>query len=288
MPERHFGPIEGVVVGDSFADRKELAAAGIHRPLQRGISGSGNEGADSIVVSGGYEDDEDYGDTIIYTGHGGQEQGKQVRDQEFTVGNLALDRSRIEGLPVRVVRGAGGDPTYSPKSGYRYDGLYYVSDAWREEGRSGFLVYRFRLERDDPNAPPWAPLPPTQLPGPPKRRETTVQRIVRSTEKVRRVKELHDYHCQVCGICLETPAGPYAEGAHIRPLGEPHTGPDTESNILCLCPNHHVLFDQGAFAVSEALDLIGAEGRLTTTRGHQPEASFLTYHRDHIYKPGDD
>jgi hypothetical protein len=53
------------------------------------------EGADSIVLSGGYEDDEDHGDEIVYTGHGGKDQktGKQVRDQKLTIGNLALARS---------------------------------------------------------------------------------------------------------------------------------------------------------------------------------------------------
>ncbi len=37
-----------------------------------GISGSESEGADSIVLSGGYEDDEDLGDEIVYAGHGGR------------------------------------------------------------------------------------------------------------------------------------------------------------------------------------------------------------------------
>jgi hypothetical protein len=36
-------------------------------------------GAESIVVSGGYEDDEDHGDTIIYTGHGGNDPQTGVR-----------------------------------------------------------------------------------------------------------------------------------------------------------------------------------------------------------------
>lgn len=59
---RVFGPIPGISEGHIFPTRKELSEAGVHRPLQAGISGSGTEGADSIVMSGGYEDDEDYGD----------------------------------------------------------------------------------------------------------------------------------------------------------------------------------------------------------------------------------
>jgi len=60
MAERIFGAIAGIPVSTPFRDRRALSAAGVHRPLQAGISGSGHEGADSIVVSGGYEDDEDY------------------------------------------------------------------------------------------------------------------------------------------------------------------------------------------------------------------------------------
>ena len=71
MTDRVFGPIEGHEVGATFSNPNALAAAGIHRPLQAGISGSATEGANSIVLSGGYEDDEDYGDLIVYTGHGG-------------------------------------------------------------------------------------------------------------------------------------------------------------------------------------------------------------------------
>ena len=56
MPDRHFGSITGVEVGALFENRVELAEAGVHKPRQAGISGSGSEGADSIVVSGGYED----------------------------------------------------------------------------------------------------------------------------------------------------------------------------------------------------------------------------------------
>lgn len=79
-------------------------------------------------MSGGYEDDEDYGDTILYTGHGGNDPqtGRQTADQTLTRQNLALAVSADRGLPVRVLRGADGDPKHSPSSGYRYDGLYYV------------------------------------------------------------------------------------------------------------------------------------------------------------------
>ncbi len=126
MPERVFGNIDKTPIGKFFATRSELATARVHRPTQAGISGTGKEGADSIVVSGGYEDDRDEGDLIIYTGQGGRDpnSGKQVTDQTLTRGNLALAVSQLHGLPIRVIRGAGHRSPYSPKSGYRYDGLF--------------------------------------------------------------------------------------------------------------------------------------------------------------------
>jgi putative restriction endonuclease len=147
--KRHFGHIPGVSVGTIFKDRRALAAAGVHRPLQAGISGSEKEGADSIVLSGGYEDDKDSGDVIIYTGHGGNDpgSGKQVGDQELTRGNRALAKTYQEGLPVRVIRGAGLRSPLSPENGYRYDGLYIVESYRQERGQSGYNVWRFRLAR---------------------------------------------------------------------------------------------------------------------------------------------
>ena len=97
MADRVFGEIEGIPVGTSFATRKEAAASGIHKPLQAGISGSKDEGSDSIVISGGYEDDFDSGDEIIYTGEGGQDdKGRHIANQELVRGNLALAKSEID------------------------------------------------------------------------------------------------------------------------------------------------------------------------------------------------
>lgn len=67
---RLFGEIEGYPEGTLFDSREALNKAGVHRPTMGGISGTAEAGADSIVLSGGYEDDVDYGDEIVYTGHG--------------------------------------------------------------------------------------------------------------------------------------------------------------------------------------------------------------------------
>lgn len=68
-----FGDLPNIQEGDVFANRKALTAAGIHKVLMGGIDGNPRQGAASIVLNGGYVDDFDLGDEIIYTGHGGND-----------------------------------------------------------------------------------------------------------------------------------------------------------------------------------------------------------------------
>ena len=149
MKLQRFGELPGVPEGRMFKTRIELSLAGVHGPRRSGIGGSADEGAVSIVSSGAYEDDEDHGDVIIYTGQGGRstQTGQQVADQQLAGQNQALARSAQRELPVRVIRGADPDNPYSPPEGYRYEGLYRVTCYWQEPGRSGHLVWRFRLDR---------------------------------------------------------------------------------------------------------------------------------------------
>jgi putative restriction endonuclease len=286
MPDRVFGDIPDYPEGSFFESRLELSRAGVHRPTMAGISGTGKEGADSIVLSGGYEDDRDLGDVIVYTGHGGRDPQtrQQVSDQLLMGGNLALAYSCIHGLPVRVIRGAGHMSPYSPPAGYRYDGLYRVEDYWHDTGVSRHMIWRFRLAKLTPTRTPADRVSETREPylsAP--RQETTFVRIVRDTQQARAIKTLYDYCCQICDTRLEGSAGPYAEAAHIWPLGVPHNGPDTLDNLLCLCPNHHVLFDYGGFAIADDLTLLGIEGQLKIKPEHIINIEHIRYHRTHYY-----
>ena len=310
MP-RHFGAIDGVPVGATFSDRVALSRAGVHRPTQPGISGSTDgEGADSIVLSGGYGDDAFDGETILYTGQGGRDAAanRQVRDQPWNAYNAALARSIVTGRPVRVARKVEADG----ERVYRYEGLYRVETHRRAEGQDGYAIWQYVLTRlPVAEARAWgetwpgdaAPTPlvtegddvpgiATDDPaayGPTPRTEVVVQRLVRDTPAARRVKRLHDHRCQLCGTRVDTPAGPYVEAAHVRPLGQPHDGPDVPENLLCLCPNCHVRFDLGAVAVADDGTLLGLPGTLRTVRGHRVDAAHLAYHRDRIFHPpGDD
>lgn len=155
---------------------------------------------------------------------------------------------------------------------------YFPNDTIADRWPQKFATSTFDLS---------APAPSGALPGgneTPGRRTVETQRIVRLTEVGRRVKALHDSTCQVCGVRLETDVGPYAEAAHIRPLGRPHDGPDTPENVLCLCANCHVLFDKGAFAVGDNLTLVGARsGVLRVHEKHNISLVMLAYHHEHVY-----
>jgi putative restriction endonuclease len=281
--EYYFGEIQGADVGTIFRSRRELYDANVHRTLQAGIVGRQHEGAESVVLSGGYVDDEDYGDVIVYTGDGGQDDKRnQVSDQDFEGKNRALVRNHLDDIPVRVIRGGNHRSEYSPDDGYRYDGLFKVERYWRERGKHGFLVCRFRLVRQSGQE---IELPQSILDedsaddAPARRTEATVNRLVRDRRLAQKIKDLYQYRCQVCGERIEVDGGHYAEAAHIKPLGRPHDGPDTLENLLCLCPNHHVAFDNGGLFFSDDLSVNGDDKMLSLSRGHKPSAEFIAYHR---------
>ncbi|XP_037089787.1 E3 ubiquitin-protein ligase UHRF1-like [Pollicipes pollicipes] len=178
VPTNHRGPVPGVEVGMRWQYRIQASEAGVHRPHVAGIAGREKEGAFSIVLSGGYEDDVDNGDEFYYTGSGGRDLSGNKRtagqscDQELTRMNRALAlncNARINdkegataedwrgGKPVRVIRSykLGKHSKYAPDEGLRYDGVYKIVRYWPEKGRSGFLVWRYLMRRDDPDPAPW-------------------------------------------------------------------------------------------------------------------------------------
>ncbi len=283
-----FGHIPGVPVGTRFADRTALRAAGVHRPPQAGICGTAAGGAESVLLAGGYVDDLDLGDMVLYTGAGGRDPSskRQTANQSLNGPNLALATSQRLGVPVRVVRLVGERPDRV----FRYDGLYRVADYFPAVGKDRFRIWRFRLERaaEVVYEAPAAPLLVAEPPGlfdvsvggeAPRRSVSTVSRVIRDTAVTREVKRLHALRCQMCGERVETPTGPYAEAAHVWPLGRPHDGPDVLANVLCLCPTHHAALDLYGVGIADDLSLVGVPGRLRTAKGHDVGAVYLRYRR---------
>ncbi|KAK2461892.1 hypothetical protein APHAL10511_006355 [Amanita phalloides] len=156
-----FGYIPGIEVGTWWESRQGCSADAIHAPWVAGISG-GQEGAYSVALSGGYEDDVDLGYAFTYTGSGGRDlkgtktapknlrTAPQSSDQSFEHPfNKTLLKSVETKKPVRVIRGFKLKSKYAPSEGYRYDGLYSVEKAWMEKGLNskGYLVCKYAFKR---------------------------------------------------------------------------------------------------------------------------------------------
>ncbi|KAM5573716.1 E3 ubiquitin-protein ligase ORTHRUS 2 [Rosa sericea] len=172
IPSDHFGPIpaendpernQGVMVGECWEDRLECRQWGAHFPHVSGIAGQSNHGAQSVVLSGGYLDDEDHGEWFLYTGSGGRDLSGNKRtnkdqsfDQTFEKYNKALQVSCQKGYPVRVVRSHKEKRSaYAPEKGLRYDGVYRIEKCWRKVGVQGFKVCRYLFVRCDNEPAPW-------------------------------------------------------------------------------------------------------------------------------------
>ncbi|MEV0175313.1 YDG/SRA domain-containing protein [Streptomyces sp. NPDC050803] len=317
------GYVEGVGPGTFFDGRREMFDAKLHGDLRRGISRikdpDGAWVADAIVLYGGYEDDADEWHTVLYTGASPdvdkyKEHGvtKLKRSQSWEhQDNAALKLSYERDHLIRVFRGRKGDKRYSPVQGYRYDGLYEITDIRTATSKSPapdgseIKICQFDLQRvpeplqettdlerhtikalkeaEEEREQEW------EAEGAPVVRSSWVQRQVRDSALIRRIKAMYDHECQTCGLRLVGADGrPYSEGAHIKPLGKPHYGPDVESNVLCLCANCHVLLDIGAIAIARDWSIVKRAGlfgvnlrsKLNIDRTHKVHEEYLQYHRN--------
>ncbi|XP_057778520.1 LOW QUALITY PROTEIN: histone-lysine N-methyltransferase, H3 lysine-9 specific SUVH5-like [Salvia miltiorrhiza] len=158
-PDKPFGHIPGIEIGDEFSFRAELTIVGLNRQFTPGIDFvtlNGTQYATSVVNSGRYENKAEENDILIYYGQGG--------NPNVSV-NVASDQSLREeillciimnmGFPVRVIEKRKG-PMESKTLGvndkrdyvYVYDGLYKVNKYWYERGsKSSKWVYKFELQR---------------------------------------------------------------------------------------------------------------------------------------------
>ncbi|WP_019557616.1 YDG/SRA domain-containing protein [Thiomicrorhabdus arctica] len=275
-----FGGIDGVKEGDIFQNKKDLKDRGVHHDMYKGIAGLQDEGAYSVVLAGEYTD-LDNGNEIIYTGEGGKpgKDGFVTEDQMFNSGNKALAKNKNEGLPVRVSRKVDGDH-------FVYAGLYRVDDYWQNITSLGKAFWQYRLIKlEDGSKARGVEEDKGEYDRKVQRIEALVQRQVRDSRLSKQVKKIYGYKCQICGEALETKAGLYAEGAHIKPLGFPHDGSDALNNILCLCPNHHVLFDNGGITIEDDYTINDISGKRQGHRllfkgsEHPIDIENIRYHR---------
>ena len=269
-----YGAIYGIPVGARFRNRRSLYDAKIHRDIRRGICGGpeNKRGAESVVVSGGYEDDLDLGQIVYYTGIGKRDaSGRLTADQEFKGLNRSLAINAQTAQPIRLIRAVAGE--------FEYSGLYIAEDAFLRPGASGFQICQYRLRTLQPaDGSQTRDIKQAEA----KRVLTTHYRLVRDAGVPTRVKELYDYRCQVCDIRIDTLAGPYSEGAHLVPLGGGADGPDIDANVLSLCPNHHVMLDHGAICFADDWTVLDREGnKLGQLNVHPDHGLHISYARTH-------
>lgn len=152
---KRVGAVPGVEIGDIFFFRMEMCVIGVHAPSMAGIDymtvrseGEDEPLAVSIVSSGGYEDEAEDKDILIYTGQGGNlsYKGKEVSDQKLVRGNLALDRSSRRFNEIRVMRGIK-DLNNPLTKVYFYDGLYTIQESWIEKTKPGANAFKYKLVR---------------------------------------------------------------------------------------------------------------------------------------------
>ncbi|KAF9617622.1 hypothetical protein IFM89_037685 [Coptis chinensis] len=155
---KRIGAVPGIEIGGIFFFRIEMCLVGLHAPSMAGIDYMNlkfdreeEPVAISIVSSGGYEDDVEDKDVLIYSGQGGvskrkDKKEKEAGDQKLERGNLALERSLHRGNEVRIIRGMRDLVNVTGKI-YVYDGLYRVHESWTEKGKSGCNVFKYKLLR---------------------------------------------------------------------------------------------------------------------------------------------
>lgn len=104
------------------------------------------------------------------------------------------------------------------------------------------------------------------------------EKRIRDSVMIKKVKAKCGYRCHVKGCDFHLPLSigvDYVEGHHVQPLA--HGGPDTASNVLILCPNHHALFDY-RIPVFETKTRIRIGDRVENLRPHDVSQEFIDFH----------
>ncbi|KAF1914123.1 hypothetical protein BDU57DRAFT_518903 [Ampelomyces quisqualis] len=132
---------KGLIIGQCWPSQLCTVRDGAHGSSQGGIFGDKDKGAYSIVLSGGGGyNDQDNGDSIVYSGTDGQ-------DFTPTEATQQMLRSAELGNEIRVIRSANlhRDNQYRPVIGFRYDGLYTIKGFELVDKEK--QIHRFKLER---------------------------------------------------------------------------------------------------------------------------------------------
>ena len=148
----------------------------------------------------------------------------------------------------------------------------------------GFKIWRYRLVAEPPQNPVTNP-PPEPPPGAGADGLYSVSSASSATRRSPNGSRTYTRRrVRSAARRLHTAAGAYAEGAHLRPVGSPYHGPDAVENVLCLCPNDHVLLDRGAIVLDDRWNVVDRArgkiiGPLRRKSAHTLDAAHAAYQR---------
>ncbi|XP_068082924.1 uncharacterized protein [Anabrus simplex] len=160
-----YGHYPGIEVNSVWTYRVNLARSGCHRPLRKFIH-IGPEGAYSLLLQNALVV-RDFGDSVVVYGEPAykstakksktrrrssfnkrRKKSQKKCDQTMTGGNLALYYSMVFEKPIRVVRSHTMKSEFSPSTGYRYEGLFYVYSIHIVKTYEKIREFRFVLISD--------------------------------------------------------------------------------------------------------------------------------------------
>ncbi len=101
------------------------------------------------------------------------------------------------------------------------------------------------------------------------RKRESITRLVRSALFSKKVLKMYDYECAICRCNIPE----VLQAAHIVPIKE--RGSDKLENGICLCANHHLMFDN---------DILKIDFKNLTLRDVKDEAKAMPWYREFIQK----
>lgn len=116
-------------------------------------------------------------------------------------------------------------------------------------------------------------VPPKSKHGHPQKSKSEVNRFLRDSALVKKLKKLYADRCQICGFTFEYQLNKfYSEVHHYNPLEE--NGNDDIDNMIVVCPNHHSELDYKMIAIdydgTTIIDKTGNKiGKISFHDGHK-------------------
>jgi HNH endonuclease len=204
---------------------------------------------------------------------------------------LAWDRLTLDGDLAAAANPAALARAATTEELHKLLGVTQDEGAQLSRDAADLYISAGRLARTAANVAAIAVVAQTQTDVAVERKTRMLAQQVRDPSIARKLKATYGNRCTFCDQALQIATDPvryFSNAAHIKPLGSPHDGPDREGNILILCPNHHVQFDEGILRLARVGNQFEIQSkiaddplhgrRLTLGAGHALDATLVLWH----------